>query len=123
MTSTCFPDRACYELFSDYPLAVSSYNPDETTRSMILMLRECYHTEFFVLSHSYTDGQSSYSLRPWPPEYGADAEADAAGLPDNAVKVLTRGVPIPRHGSLLGWTGPGHVTALIAVYAKCTPAS
>ena len=120
MAWTDFLDRVCYELFSNYPLAVTSANRGGAIRSMVLMLRHAYDTEFFVLSHDYSAGRSSYSLRQWPSEEGADINVDT---PDIAVKVLTCGVPIPRHGSLFGWLGRDRVTALVATYAKHTPAS
>ena len=123
MACVDFLDRECYDLFSSYPLAVSSVNNKGTIQSMILMLRHGYNTEFYVLSRDYVAGQSSYSLRRWPQEEAPDIGAGEPDLPDVAVKVLTWGVPIPRHGSFLGWVGLGRVTALVAIYAKCGPAS
>jgi hypothetical protein len=120
MAWTDFLDRLCYELFSNYPLAVSAVNRGGTVRSMVLMLRYACDTEFFVLSHNRAEGRSSYSLRLWPSEEGADVNAE---MPDIAVQVLTCGVPIPRHGSLFGWLAGDRVTALVAFYAKSTPAS
>jgi hypothetical protein len=123
MASVDFLGRECHELFSSYPLAVSPVNRSGTLQSMIVMLRESGSTEFFVLYRDYNGDQSFYSLFPWPSEMGADIETGQLDPPDVAVKVLTWGIPIPRHGSLWGWTGPGHVAALVAVYAKCAPAS
>ena len=51
-----------------------------------------------------------------------EADGDAA-LPHVAVSVVTRGVPIPRDGSLFGWRYGDTVTALVPVYTTSTPAS
>jgi hypothetical protein len=118
-----FFDRACYDLFARYPAAATLVNHHATIRSMTLMLRDGHYTEFFVLSHDCAEGQSSYTLRPWPLEQRSAIEADASNMPGIAMKVLTLGVPIPRHGSLFGWTTLGRVTALIAIYSKYRPTS
>lgn len=90
---------------------------------MVLMLPEGCDAGFFVLSHWCGESRSSYSLWSWPAGdvIAIDAEGSAT-VPLEAVNVVTRGVPIPRNGSLPGWTYGGDVTALIAVYARYTPA-
>lgn len=123
MACVDFLGQECYKLFSSYPLAVSPVNHSGTVQSMILMLREGCDTEFFVLSRDYNGGQSSYSLFPWPSEMEPDIGMGKLDPPDAAVKVLTWGIPVPRHGSLWGWTELGQVAALVAIYAKCAPAS
>jgi hypothetical protein len=123
MIDTDFLNEKCNELFSDYPLAVTPVNQSRTTRSMILMSGEGYDAKFFVLSQDCREDQPFYSLRPWPADYTATVEIRAAAASGVDIDVVTCSVPIPRHGSLLGWAYGNHITALVAVYAKYTPAS
>lgn len=90
---------------------------------MVLMLPDGDDARFFVLSRQQDESGLSYSLWSWPAGdvVNIDAEGSAA-VPGQGVNALTRGVPIPRNGSLLGWTHGGDVTALIAIYARYTPA-
>ena len=57
MTSTDFLDAICEGLFRDYPLAVTPGSRGEVDRSMVLMLRDGYDTDFFVLSRGSREGQ------------------------------------------------------------------
>lgn len=114
-------DRTCYELFSKYPLAVTTVKRGCAIRSIVLMLGHAYgNNEFFELSHNYSAGRSFYSLRKWRSDESASIEVDT---PDIAVRVLTCGVPIPRHGSLFGWVDGDRVAALVATYARHEAAS
>jgi hypothetical protein len=111
--------EACDELFAAYPLAVRVVNFSGTIRSMVLMLRDGADSRFFVLVHDFAEGRPFYSLSLWHAGDIADIEADRnAAVPDVAVDVVTYGVPIPRHGSLFGWTRENAVTALVPVYAR-----
>jgi hypothetical protein len=113
--------EACHELFAAYPLAARALNHSGTIRSMVLMLQDGDNAGFFVLSNDCGEGRPSYSLRPWPAGGIVDIEADGSPVvPDVVVKAVTRGVPIPRDGSLFGWTCGDAITALVVVYAEYT---
>jgi hypothetical protein len=90
---------------------------------MVLTFRDGYDVKFFVLSHDYGEEQPFYSLRAWPAREAAHIEIHAPDVPGVAVKAVTRGVPLPRHGSLFGWARENDVTALVAFYAKYSPRS
>src|SRR5208282_485283 len=108
--------ETCSEIFADYPLAVG--NCDDGIRSMALMLREGDDARFFVLSHDYGEGTPFFLLRPWRAGGVAHIEADSGGIfPAAVVSAVTRGIPIPRHGSLFGWKAGDEVTAMVAVEA------
>ena len=115
--------EACKELFTDYPLATKIIDDSGTIRSMVLLLREGSNVGFFVLSHDTGKRNPVFSLHPWREANIADIEADGStAISDMVVNVVTRGVPIPRHGSLFGWRFRGTITALVAFYAEYTPA-
>ena len=112
-----------HELFTDYPLAARTVNRSGTVRSLVLMVQDGADQGFFVLSQDCRDARPSYSLWPWPAGDIVDIEAETSvDVPDLAVNALTRGVPIPRDGSLFGWTDGDAITALIVIYAEYTPA-
>jgi hypothetical protein len=113
--------EACGELFADYPLAVRVADWEGTVRSMVLMLQDSDNPRFFMLTHDSGDGQPFYSFSPWRTGIVANVEADAGVQPDWVATVVTRSVPLPRHGSLFGWKHQGAVTSLIAVYVESTP--
>jgi hypothetical protein len=116
--------EVCRELFVGYPLAVRVVNLRGTIRSMVLVLPDGAHARFFVLQHDCGEGRPFYSLSPWHGGEIVDIEADgSAAMPDGVMNVVTRGIPIPRHGSLLGWRRGDAVRALVAFYAKYTPES
>jgi hypothetical protein len=115
--------KACGDLFAGYPLAARVVDWGGTVRSMVLMLRDGDDAEFYVLTCDCGDGRPFYSVSPW--HAGGtivNIEADGGAVPDGVVSAVSRGVPFPRHGSLFGWKCGEDVTALIAVYAKYTPA-
>jgi hypothetical protein len=114
--------RMCQKLFADYPLAISVVNDGDAYRSMVLVLKNGDGAKFFVLSCDYEDARPIYSLRPWRSRGVVDiASDDTTDVPDMAVKAVTRGVPIPRHGALLGWRNEDSVTALVATYTEYEP--
>lgn len=114
--------EACAELFADYPLAVRVVDCSGTVRSMVLMLPEGDDAQFFVLTHEYGEGRPFFSLSSWDTGTNiADIEADSGTVPDEVMSAVTRGIPIPRHGSLFGWRREDAIIALIAVYAQYTP--
>ena len=113
--------ETCGELFADYPLAVRVADWEGTVRSMVLMLQDAGNARFFVLTHDRGDGRPFYSLGPWRTRIVANIEADADVQPDWVATVVTKSVPLPRHGSLFGWKHQGAVTSLIAVYVDVTP--
>lgn len=123
MIDTDFLNEKYNELFNDYPLAVTPVTHSGTIHSMILMSGEGYDAKFFVLSRDCRENQPFYSLRPWPADDTANVEIRASAASDVDMDVVTCSVPIPRHGSLLGWASGNHITALVVVYAKYTPAS
>ena len=88
---------------------------------MVLMFRDGYDIRFFVLSHDRgRRHQPFYSLRPWPAGEVVNIGIHTLDDPDAILKAVTRSVPIPRHGSLLGWAHGNDITALVAFYAKCS---
>jgi hypothetical protein len=113
--------ETCGELFADYPLAVRVADWEGTVRSMVLMLQDSGNASFFVLTHDRGDGRPYYSRSPWRTGIVANVEADADVQPDWVATVVTKSVPLPRHGSLFGWTHQGAVTSLIALYVASTP--
>ncbi len=114
--------EACQELFTRYPQAVTTVSRRRMVRSMVVMLEEGDHAGFFVLLHKADDGNSSYSVWSWPACHVIDIPTDNdTAVPDIAVDAVTHGVPIPRDGSLFGWTFGDVVTALIVIYAQDTP--
>lgn len=114
----------CRELFTSYPLAVSAVNRSGTVRSMVLMLQKGDDTEYYVLSYKSGEGAPFYSLCPWPTGTIVDIEANGrAHIPGMFVNAVTRGIPIPRDGTLLGWKHCDTITALVAVYAEYAPAT
>lgn len=123
MTGTDLLSKVCDGLFSDYPLAVTPDNESGAVRSMVLMSRDGDDAEFFVLSRDAREGRPSYSLRPWHMREPANAEIHASDISGVVLKVVTRGVPIPRHGSLFGWARGNDITALVAFYATYSSVS
>lgn len=112
---------ACQELFSDYPQAITVVNPGKTVRAMVMLVRGGAYSGFFALVQDRSGGESSYLLWAWPAgDIFVITAEDRAGVPDVAAEVIMRGLPIPRDGSVFGWTFEGVVTALIVVYSEYT---
>jgi hypothetical protein len=123
MLRTSSPYEACRTLFARYPQAAGTVDPSGTVYSMVLMLPDGDDAGFFVLSHQHGESGSSYSLWSWPAGDVVDIDAEGSTpVPVHAVSAVTCGVPIPRDGSLLGWTRGDEVTALIVIYARYTSA-
>jgi hypothetical protein len=123
-------DRSLYEqcddLFADYDQAVQQVNRSGTISSMVLMLRDGANDGYFALTRDGAGDCAVYLIWSWPA--GSITEIDAAGtspIGGAAASAVTRGVPVPRDGSLFGWVPPGSgtVTALLVIYAEYTPAT
>lgn len=114
--------NTCAEKFASYPRAVRVVDCRGILRTMILLLRDRHKVRFFVLSCDSSEGTPFYSLTSWHPD-GEIVDIDAAtdSVPEDMERAVTSGVPLPRHGSLLGWKHDDAVTALITVSAKYTP--
>jgi hypothetical protein len=123
MFRTSSLQEACHELFLNYPMAARSVNHSAAIRSMVVMRQDGGNTGFFVLSDDRRKGAPSYSLYRWPMRGNVDIQADDDLVVSEVfVDVVTHGIPIPRDGSLFGWTCEGAITALIVIYAEHTPA-
>jgi len=111
------PYEACQELFSRYPLALRVSGQDSSVRSMVLMLADGGEPRFFVLSHDCDNGWCGYSIGPWPTGDSTDIEPGGdAHVPGAVTTALNSGIPLPRHGSMFGWTHQHAITALIVIY-------
>jgi hypothetical protein len=113
-------DEACHELFSGHPLAARDVNLAGTIRSMVLMVCDGGQAWFFVLSQGCGYDMPVYSLCPWPCGDVVDVAADGS-VPGYVVNAVRRGVPLPRHGSMFGWTTDDAVDALVVVYSEHVP--
>ena len=113
--------KACGYLFDAYPLAVNAVNHVPAMHSMVLMLPDGDDARFFVLVRIHGEGEPAYALSSWRAVNAVEIAADGGEVPDLAADVVTRGVPIPRDGSLFGWTRGEPVTALIVVYTGYAP--
>jgi hypothetical protein len=113
--------EACRYLFGAYPLAVNAVNYVPTMHSMVLMLPDGDDARFFVLLRIHGEGEPVYTLSSWRADDAVEIAADGGEVPDLAADAVTLGVPIPRDGSLFGWTRGELVTALIVVYTRYTP--
>jgi hypothetical protein len=122
MIPTSHVYAACRDLFDAYPLAVSAVNHFSTMHSMVLMLPDGDDVRFFVLLRIRGEGRPVYTLSPWRADGAVEIAADGE-VPDQAADAVTRGVPIPRDGSMFGWTCQEIVSALIVVFARYTPDS
>lgn len=116
------PYETCRELFAAYPLAVTGADVNGDKRSMVLMLKDNRRIRFFVLLGACDADKPSFSIFPWRADGIIDIEPDG-NVPDVAANAVKHGIPIPRDGSLFGWTGEKAVTALVTVRAKYTPDS
>src|SRR5271166_2760429 len=122
MTSADSLYQACGERFAAYPLAVEAV---DSVCSMVLLHQDGGEASFFILASERDAGRPSYSVRRWRSSDGTriDPGADTA-TPRVFADAILCGVPVPRHGSLMGWRDDeGTITALIAFYAEYTPQS
>lgn len=109
---------ACLHLFRRYPLAVSPPPPASPaspavagagTRSMVLRRRGAGY--FFLAEHA-----GGFVLRSWNAADGVEEEIRPREPAAEIVcEVVAAGLPVPRHGALLGWAMGGQVTALLTV--------
>jgi hypothetical protein len=115
----------CGGLFADYPLAVRDGNWIRSVQSMVLCVPDGDGSRFFVLVRDSSEGVPCYSVVPWHTDgQGAGGPRDAGDghqAPHVMASAVTRGTPVPRHGSLFGWLRDHAVSALIAVYADHAP--
>lgn len=119
MTRTDTVAEACRELFAHYPLAVLTADCGCDTQAMLLVVSDSDGAQYFVLSH---DRRGGYTLRQRRTTDYVNIDANGSAIvPDVVVNVVTRGVPIPRDGSMFGWMRCGAVTAVVPVYATSTP--
>lgn len=113
--------EACGDRFARYPLAVE---PEGTARSMVLLYQDGSDASFFILTADHDEGQPSYAVRRWRSVGGTRIGPNTrSAVPVVFANAIVHGVPVPRHGSLLGWDGGVAITALIAFYAEYTPGS
>jgi hypothetical protein len=118
MTSASSLYEACAERFATYPLAVEAA---DDAWSMVLLHRDDGDASFFILAAEPHAVRPSYSIRRWRSSDGARIDPGTA-IPEVFADAILRGVPVPRHGSLMGWRdNEGAVAALIVFYAEYTP--
>ena len=131
---------ACLRLFRSYPLAVNSLHPVDTgagtaghpvrgqherdqaaaprhagwRRSIVLWHRGAGGACCYVLTQ---DPGDDFALWTWRPR-GATCQRIRPGLPVPATshQVITEGMPVPRHGALLGWVSDRQATAMMPVF-------
>lgn len=114
---------ACWQKFADHQQAIRPCRRDgQLIREMVLMVRDEDEVGFSVLAE-HGDGLARfYSLRPWPDGDAVIIGRDEAIAREDA-EVVARGMPLPRHGSLFGWSDGDAFTALIPTYTDPTPTS
>ena len=123
MSHTSSLYKACSELFADYALAASADECTGAVASMVILSQHQDEVQFFVLSHHCDEAGVFFSVSPWPAGENLIIEdGEGPSVPDAIANAITSGVPVPRHGSLLGWRSGNSITALIAIYSEYTPA-
>jgi hypothetical protein len=111
----------CTELFRSYPLAIDDCDSDVS--SMVLLLRDGDCVSFFSLWQISSESPPFFILRSWHADERTRIDADDGEIfSDATIKIITCGVPIPRHGSMFGWKRSGAVTAMIVFYSDYDPA-
>ncbi len=112
----------CEALFAAYPLAVQCVDWAGELHAMVLMVHDGDRSDFYMLARDRSEDKPFYSLASWRPEGSrVDIEADCVAVPSATASVLSRGIPLPCHGSLFGWLQEREVTALLAVYTEYAP--
>jgi hypothetical protein len=111
--------RRCQALFAEYPLAARLTETTGSEKSMVLMVADSDNAKFFILTQEGED--CSFSLFPWREPGMTLIRPGRGSLAAEDCRVLTRGIPIPRHGSLFGWVSGMSITALISAYTRYTP--
>lgn len=122
-TRTMTPHELCEELLSRSPLATGETDNGEM-RSVVLRNPA---GSYFLLSQNTTPGDRTCRLYIWT---GGDHRAaatitpgdDSRTIPAGAMSVLRNAIPVPAHGTMLGWAGPGRrIVALIVVDVEYRP--
>lgn len=120
MIRTSRRHQGCHDLFTRYPLAARAVSGSGTIHSMVLLLPHGDDARFFVLVRDRGQDRPSYSLYPWRAPGAVGIGVDGGAVPEAAANVVTRGIPIPRDGSMFGWIRGETVTALIVIHARYT---
>jgi hypothetical protein len=112
---------ACGRLFDSYPLAAEPLGGTGTAHHMVLMLED----QFFTLTRVIGKNPPLfYWAAPWDEDPSDDVKISAhgtePGAPRQITEAITRGVPVPRDGSMLGWKNGKTITALIVFYTTAT---
>jgi hypothetical protein len=116
MTNASHLYEACGGHFARYPLAVEFKG---TARSMVLLYMDGNDVSFFILTADDDEGLPSYAVRRWRSADDMRIGPDtSSAVPTVFANAIVHGVPVPRHGSLLGWDGGAAITALIAFYTE-----
>lgn len=119
MTTTTTLYDTCEDLFARYPLAVRNVTEDGTVRSMTLVAPGARYS---VLVADTGQEVPFFTLGTWGPGPSADIERDGTLSDSGAdVSAITEGTPLPRDGSMLGWTDRGRVGALILSWTAYSP--
>lgn len=103
---------ACLQLFRYHPLAATTTGAGDGPESMVLRHR----TEgYFVLTK---ENEDLFVIRSWDPRDGVEERIrPRQDVPSLICNVVGHSLPIPRHGTLLGWITGKQVTAMLAVHA------
>lgn len=119
MTRARALDEVCTDLFAGYPSAIRTCrHGNEIIQSLVLMVLDGQDISFFTLSRH----PDRPSLTPWDDSNTRNVNSDGyLHDPEDIADVLTRGIPLPRHGSLFGWTPDGCISALIVFSANQAP--
>ena len=113
--------ETCGSRFASYPLAVES---SDDASSLIVQHQEKGDARFFILTADHGEGRPTYWVRHWRSPGGARIGPDTESeVPEVFANAILDGVPVPRHGSLLGWHDGETITALVVVYTEYTPRS
>lgn len=109
--------EACRGLFETYPQTARAV--DNGVWSIVIMLEEGPNAGYFVVWQDCGKGKPVYSFWPWPAGDVVEIVDESTVPPAELLEdVLSHGVPIPRDGSVFGWTSEGAVTALIVIYVE-----
>jgi hypothetical protein len=117
--------QACQQKFTDHVHAIRPCRREgHLIQEMVLISRHEDEFDFSVLTRHGDGPATFYSLCSWPDGDGNTViigHDEAISLA--AAEVLTGGVPLPRHGSLFGWSDGDAFTALIPAYTDATATS
>ncbi len=106
----------CERLFRSCPLAVRRHYAEFRYGSMVLVSRAAGTTRFSVLIMERRD---EFILRPWDRRDWPRVEIrPGAPVSDEAFRLISASVPIPRDGVLLGWVCGGQVRAILLAHGR-----